>query len=214
MSLEQWKDIFALADTHGFVIASDECYSELYYDEAHPPLGALQAAQLLGRTDYRGLVVFSSLSKRSNAPGLRSGFVAGDAQILKKFLLYRTYHGGAMGLAVQHASIAAWSDEAHVIANRAAYAAKYRAMLPLLPVTLQTRQPEGGFYLWIQLSTDDVQFTQQLLAEQNVLVLPGSLLARECNGINPGKNHVRVALVAPLEECVEAAHRMRTFISK
>jgi len=214
MSLEQWKDIFALADTHGFVIASDECYSELYYDEAHPPLGALQAAQLLGRTDYRGLVVFSSLSKRSNAPGLRSGFVAGDAQILKKFLLYRTYHGGAMGLAVQHASIAAWSDEAHVIANRAAYAAKYRAMLPLLPVTLQTRQPEGGFYLWIQLSTDDVQFTQQLLAEQNVLVLPGSLLARECNGINPGKNHVRVALVAPLAECVEAAHRMRTFISK
>lgn len=208
MRLEEWKELFALSERHGFVIASDECYSELYYDESRPPLGALQAAHLLGRRDYARLVVFSSLSKRSNAPGMRSGFVAGDASVLKSFLLYRTYHGSAMSLAVQRASIAAWSEEAHVRENRRLYAEKYRQVLPMLQAPLETSMPEGGFYLWVRTPLDDCDFARRLHQEYNVLVLPGSYLAREAHGHNPGKNHIRIALVAALEECVQGAARI------
>ena len=212
MDLAQWRELFELSDRHGFVIASDECYSEIYFDEAKPPLGALEAAQRLGRRGFERLVVFSSLSKRSNAPGLRSGFVAGDAALLKPFLLYRTYHGSAMGLAVQRASIAAWNDEAHVRENRRLYAAKFAAALPLLEKTsLGARRPDGGFYLWLRTPIDDAAFARRLYEQYNVLVLPGSFLAREAHGANPGKNHVRIALVAPLEECVEALGRLTAF---
>jgi len=211
MPLEQWRELFALADRHGFVIASDECYSEIYCDEANPPLGALEAAWRLGRRDFRGLVVFSSLSKRSNAPGMRSGFVAGDAELLKPYLLYRTYHGSAMSHAVQRASIAAWNDEAHVRENRRLYAAKFAAVLPLVQERLKTERPAGGFYLWVRTPIDDAEFARALQRDYNVLVLPGSYLAREAHGGNPGRNHVRVALVAPLGDCVEAAQRMTQF---
>ena len=214
MTMEDWRTLFELADAHGFVIASDECYSELYYDESQPPLGGLQAARMLGRARLDRLVVFSSLSKRSNAPGLRSGFVAGDADILRKFLLYRTYHGSAMSPPVQRASIAAWRDEAHVRENRRQYAEKYRAVLPRLRAPLQGTMPEGGFYLWIPTPIDDAEFTRELYREYNVLVLPGSVLARDAHGENPGKNHVRVALVAPLAECIEAVERMGRFAKK
>jgi N-succinyldiaminopimelate aminotransferase len=208
LKLGDWRRLFELADRHGFIIAADECYSELYYDEAQPPLGALQAAQQLGRRGFERVVVFSSLSKRSNAPGMRSGFVAGDAQILKKFLLYRTYHGSAMSLPVQTASIAAWGDEEHVRANRRLYAEKYRAVLPLIEAPLATAMPEGGFYLWVRTPGDDAAFARELQRQYNVLVLPGSFLARDAHGANPGRNHVRVALVAPLAECVDAAQRI------
>ena len=202
VSLEDWKRLFALADRHGFVIASDECYSEIYFHQ--PPVGALQAAFQLGRTGYKNLVVFSSLSKRSNCPGMRSGFAAGDAELLKQFLLYRTYHGSAMSLAVQQASIAAWGDEKHVEENRRLYADKFKAVLPIL----QAPMPDGGFYVWMRTPIDDAEFVRRLHEQQNVLVVPGSFLGREAAGHNPGRNHVRVALVAPLEDCVEAAHRM------
>jgi N-succinyldiaminopimelate aminotransferase len=208
LRLEDWQRLFELSDRHGFVIASDECYSELYYDELQPPLGALQAAQRLGRADFARVVAFSSLSKRSNAPGMRSGFVAGDAQILQRFLLYRTYHGSAMSLPVQQASIAAWGDEEHVRANRRLYAEKYRAVLPLIGAPLSTAMPDGGFYLWVRTPTDDAGFARELQRQYNVLVLPGSFLARDAHGANPGRNHVRIALVAPLAECVEAAQRL------
>ncbi len=211
LPLEEWRELFELSDRHGFVIASDECYSEIYCDEAKPPLGALDAAQRLGRTDFRRLVIFSSLSKRSNAPGMRSGFVAGDVALLKQFLLYRTYHGSAMSVAVQRASIAAWNDEAHVRENRRLYAAKYAAVLPLIQDPLKTERPEGGFYLWIRTPIDDGEFARALQRDYNVLVLPGSFLARDAHGENPGKSHVRVALVAPIEECVEALGRMMQF---
>ena len=208
---EDWKLLFELADRHGFVIASDECYSELYYDELNPPLGALQAAQQLGRAGFERVVAFSSLSKRSNAPGMRSGFVAGDATILKRFLLYRTYHGSAMSLPVQQASIAAWRDEEHVRANRRLYAEKYRAVLPLVAAPLATEMPQGGFYLWVRTPMDDAAFARELQRQYNVLVLPGSYLARDAHGANPGRNHVRIALVAPLDECVEAMQRIGQF---
>jgi len=208
LRLEDWQRLFELSDRHGFVIASDECYSELYYDELNPPLGALQAAQRLGRADCARVVAFSSLSKRSNAPGMRSGFVAGDAQILQRFLLYRTYHGSAMSLPVQQASIAAWGDEEHVRANRGLYAEKYRAVLPLIGAPLSTAMPDGGFYLWVRTPIDDASFARELQRQYNVLVLPGSFLARDAPGANPGRNHVRIALVAPLAECVEAAQRI------
>jgi N-succinyldiaminopimelate aminotransferase len=211
LTLEDWRELFTLADAHDFVIASDECYSELYYDEARPPLGGLQAARALGREGFERLVAFSSLSKRSNAPGLRSGFVAGDAAILRRFLLYRTYHGSAMSPPVQRASIAAWGDEAHVRENRRQYAEKYRAVLPRLQAPLRGYLPEGGFYLWIPTPIDDAEFTRRLYAEYNVLVLPGSVLARDAQSENPGRNHVRVALVAPLAECIEAVERMGRF---
>jgi N-succinyldiaminopimelate aminotransferase len=209
MKLDEWKMLFELSDRHGFVIASDECYSELYYGE--PPLGALEAAHKLGRSAYQRVVAFSSLSKRSNAPGMRSGFVAGDAELLKKFLLYRTYHGSAMSVAVQQASIAAWNDEKHVQENRRMYAEKYRKVLPLIQAPLATEMPDGGFYLWMRTPIDDAEFVRRLHHEYNVLVLPGSYLAREAGGRNPGSNHVRVALVAPLDDCVEAAGRMMDF---
>jgi N-succinyldiaminopimelate aminotransferase len=208
LRIEDWKCLYELQDRHGFVIASDECYSELYYDEAHPPLGALQAAQQLGRAGFPRVVSFSSLSKRSNAPGMRSGFVAGDAAVLQRFLLYRTYHGSAMSLPVQQASIAAWGDEAHVRANRQLYADKYRAVLPLIVAPLSTAMPDGGFYLWMRTPIDDATFARELQRQYNVLVLPGSYLARDAHGANPGRNHVRIALVAPLAECVEAAQRI------
>jgi N-succinyldiaminopimelate aminotransferase len=209
MNLEQWSRLFELSDRHGFVIASDECYSEIYLDQ--PPLGALEAAFKLKRTSYPRLVVFSSLSKRSNCPGMRSGFAAGNAALLKKFLLYRTYHGSAMSLAVQQASIAAWSDEKHVQENRRLYAEKFHAVLPLLKSPLRGQMPKGGFYLWMRTPIDDAEFVRRLHAEYNVLGLPGSYLGREVNGENPGRNHVRLALVAPLDECVEAAGRITQF---
>ena len=208
MPLDEWRRLFELSERHGFVIASDECYSEIYFDV--PPLGALEAARKLGR-GYERLIAFSSLSKRSNAPGMRSGFVAGDAGLIARFLLYRTYHGSAMSLAVQRASVAAWQDEAHVRENRRLYAEKFRAVLPLIRSPLETRMPEGGFYLWIRTPIDDAEFARRLQAEQNVLVLPGSFLARSVQGTNPGARHVRIALVAPLEECLEAAKRIMRF---
>ncbi|MFC4523088.1 succinyldiaminopimelate transaminase [Cupriavidus pinatubonensis] len=213
LSLEDWKQLFALSDEYGFVIASDECYSEIYFDESRAPLGALEAAHKLGR-GFERLVMFSSLSKRSNVPGLRSGFVAGDAALLKKFLLYRTYHGGAMNPAVQTASIAAWNDEAHVRENRAAYVRKFSEVTPMLAEVLDVALPDAGFYLWADVSRtglNDVEFAAQLLAAQNVTVLPGSYLAREADGINPGANRVRMALVATPEECLEGARRIVEF---
>jgi N-succinyldiaminopimelate aminotransferase len=211
MPLEEWRELFELSDRHGFAIASDECYSELYYDESRPPLGALEAAQRLGRAGYARLAVFSSLSKRSSVPGMRSGFVAGDAALLRNFLLYRTYHGSAMSPAVQQASIAAWNDEAHVVENRRLYGEKFRTVLPMLGGRLAAVLPEGGFYLWMRTPVDDVEFARRLHGQYNVLVLPGSYLARTAHGANPGANHVRVALVAPLEECVEAIGRLMQF---
>ena len=211
LGLEDWKRLFALSERHGFIIAADECYSEVYFDQ--PPLGALEAAFKLER-GLKNLVAFSSLSKRSNAPGMRSGFVAGDAAVLEKFRLYRTYHGSAMSLAVQKASIAAWNDEAHVRENRRLYAEKFKAVVPMLRETLQAAMPDGGFYLWLRTPIDDTEFVRRLHHEYNVLVLPGSYLGREVRGENPGRNRIRVALVAPLAECVEAAKRMMEFAAK
>jgi N-succinyldiaminopimelate aminotransferase len=213
MPLSEWEQLFALSDRHGFVIASDECYSEIYFRD-EPPLGALQAAQALGRTGFPRLVALTSLSKRSNVPGMRSGFVAGDAAILKAFLLYRTYHGSAMSQVVQKASIAAWHDEAHVAANRELYRAKFARVTPMLQPVLDVALPDAGFYLWAGVpGGDDVGWALGLLAQQNVTVLPGSLLARPAHGINPGAGRVRLALVAGTEECVEAAQRIVAYCS-
>ena len=208
---DEWRELFALSDRYGFVIASDECYSEIYFDEARPPLGALAAAQAEGRAGYPRLAVFGSLSKRSNAPGLRSGYVAGDAALMKSFLLYRTYHGAAMSPAVAAASIAAWNDEAHVVANRAEYAAKFATLQPVLAPSLPCAMPDAAFYLWAQTPIDDAQFAQRLLAEENVAVVPGSYLARDAGGTNPGRHRVRLALVASREECAEAIERVVAF---
>jgi len=213
LGLDEWKEILTLADRHGFVVASDECYSEIYFDEAAPPLGALQAATELGR-GFERLVVFSSLSKRSNVPGMRSGFVAGDAAILKAFLLYRTYHGGAMNPAVQDASVAAWSDELHVRENRRKYAEKFARVTPLIQTALRVERPEAGFYLWAPTPIADTEFARRLYAERHVTVLPGSFLARESQGVNPGANYVRMALVAETDECLEAARRIVEFTRK
>lgn len=209
LTLEEWQDLFALSDQYGFVIAADECYSEIYFDETHPPLGALEAAEKSGRSDFRRLVVFSSLSKRSNVPGLRSGFVAGDASILKKFLLYRTYHGSAMNPAVQAASTIAWSDEQHVIENRRLYKQKFADAMKILADALPVSMPEAAFYLWIKTPISDTSFCRRLYHEKNVVVLPGSYLAREASGINPGENYIRVALVSSVAECKEALERIR-----
>lgn len=210
MSLDDWKTLFALSDKYGFVIASDECYSEIYFDEANPPIGGLQAAHLLGRSNER-LVMFSSLSKRSNVPGMRSGFVAGDAKILKKFLLYRTYHGCAMAPPVQAASVAAWNDEVHVLDNRNQYRAKFAACTPQIGEVLGTGMPDASFYLWAKTPIADTDFARGLLEHYNVVVLPGSFLAREVQGVNPGANFIRIALVAGLDECLEATRRIREF---
>ncbi|OGB02471.1 MAG: succinyldiaminopimelate transaminase [Burkholderiales bacterium RIFCSPLOWO2_12_FULL_64_99] len=219
MPLEEWERLFALSDRYGFVIASDECYSEIYFREGADaaPLGGLEAAVKLGRTDYKNLIALTSLSKRSNVPGLRSGFVAGDAAIIKSFLLYRTYHGSAMGPAVQRASIAAWNDESHVVENRALYRQKFERVTPILASVMNVALPDAGFYLWAEVPEhicggSDEAFTCELLAQYNVAVLPGSYLAREANGINPGAGRVRMALVAGVDECVEAAERIKAFI--
>ncbi|MGD8477677.1 MAG: succinyldiaminopimelate transaminase [Burkholderiales bacterium] len=214
MPMAEWERLFELSDRHNLVIASDECYSEIYFDEAAPPLGGLQAAHALGRKDFKNLVLFSSLSKRSNVPGMRSGFVAGDAEILEKFLLYRTYHGSAMSPPFQVASIAAWNDEAHVVENRRLYRQKFETVVPLLAEVTEVEMPQAGFYLWLKTPIDDVEFAKHLYQQYNVVVLPGSLLARDAHGSNPGRNRVRIALVATPEECLGAAQRMRECISR
>jgi N-succinyldiaminopimelate aminotransferase len=212
--LETLKKLIALADRHDFVIAADECYSELYFDEATPPPGLLSACVALGRSDFKRCVVFHSLSKRSNLPGLRSGFVAGDAEILKAFLLYRTYHGCAMPVQTQLASIAAWNDEAHVLANRDLYREKFAAVLDILAPVLDVGAPDGGFYLWPKVPMDDARFTRELFESQHVTVVPGSYLSREVDGLNPGAGRVRLALVAPLADCIEAAGRIREYLQQ
>jgi N-succinyldiaminopimelate aminotransferase len=210
MPLAEWERLFALSDRHGFVIASDECYSEIYFrDEA--PLGGLEAAARLGRSDFRRLVAFTSLSKRSNVPGLRSGFVAGDSALIRQFLLYRTYHGSAMSPVVQAASVAAWDDEAHVADNRALYRRKFAEVTPVLAEVLDVRLPDAGFYLWAGVGESDEDFARDLYAQYNVTVLPGSFLARASNGHNPGQGRIRMALVADTAECLEAAHRIAQF---
>jgi N-succinyldiaminopimelate aminotransferase len=216
MPLSEWERLFELSDRHGFVIASDECYSEIYFGD-EPPLGGLEAAARLGRSDFRNLVAFTSLSKRSNVPGMRSGFVAGDARILERFLLYRTYHGSAMSPAVQAASIAAWGDEAHVADNRALYREKFGRVTPLLAQVMDVQLPDAGFYLWAGVrgscGGSDTAFSRELLAQYNVTVLPGSFLARDLPGAgNPGAGRVRMALVADTQECVEAAQRIVDFV--
>jgi len=215
--LDDWRAIFALADRYGFVIASDECYSEIYFDEAVPPIGALQAARQLGRS-FERLVVFSSLSKRSNVPGMRSGFVAGDAALLRKFLLYRTYHGCAMSPAIQAASTAAWLDEGHVIENRRLYREKFDRLGPRLQAALDTQRPDAAFYFWASVGKysplSDTEFARRLYAQYNVVVLPGSFLARESGGINPGAGFVRIALVAPLAECLDAVERIEAMVAR
>jgi N-succinyldiaminopimelate aminotransferase len=210
MPLADWKALFEMSDRYGFVIASDECYSEIYFG-ADQPLGALQAAQQLGRGDYRNLVVFSSLSKRSNVPGMRSGFVAGDAKVIEKFALYRTYHGSAMNPAIQAASIAAWKDETHVAENRRLYEEKFARVIGILKPALPVALPDAGFYLWVRTPIADTAFAQQLYRDYNVAVLPGSYLARAAQGVNPGENFVRLALVANVSETVEAAERIADF---
>jgi len=214
MTLVEWKDLFELSDRYGFVIAADECYSEIYFEEKRPPLGALQAAQQCGRAGYPRLVMFSSLSKRSNVPGMRSGFVAGDAAILKQFLLYRTYQGCAMSPPIQAASAAAWQEESHVVENRRLYREKFEQSTAILRRTTEVGMPDAAFYLWLDTLGDDAEFTRRLYREQNVLVLPGSYLAREARGVNPGKNFVRIALVASTQECTDAAHRIAAVFRK
>ncbi|MCA3238952.1 MAG: succinyldiaminopimelate transaminase [Curvibacter sp.] len=211
MPLDEWEKLFELSDRYGFVIASDECYSEIYFRE-QPPLGGLEAAAKLGRTDFRRLIALTSLSKRSNVPGMRSGFVAGDARIIKDFLLYRTYHGSAMSHVVQMASIAAWNDETHVVENRNLYRQKFAAVTPLLAPVLDVALPDAAFYLWAGVGGSDTDFARDLYALYNVVVLPGSYLAREACGINPGAGRVRMALVAETAECVEAAERIVQFV--
>ena len=212
LTLDDWRALFALSDRHGFVIVSDECYSEIFFDDAAPPLGGLGAAVALGRTDFQRLVVLGSLSKRSNCPGMRSGLIAGDATIIERFLLYRTYHGCAMSPTVQAASVAAWTDESHVVENRRMYREKFDAVLEVLAPAMPVQRPDGGFYLWLETPGADTDFARDLYREQAVTMLPGSYLAREAHGINPGLGRVRAALVAPVAECVEAATRLAAFV--
>ena len=213
ISLEAMKTLLHLADKHDFIIASDECYSEIYPDEDNSPLGLLEVAAQIGNGDYKRCVVFHSLSKRSNAPGLRSGFIAGDADILTKFLLYRTYHGCAMSLPTQMASIAAWNDEQHVIENRGLYRQKFAAVLDILMPIMDVKPSDASFYLWAGTEVNDEIFTRDIYAQQHLNVIPGSYLSRSVDGINPGENRVRLALVATLEECVEGANRIKSFLN-
>jgi N-succinyldiaminopimelate aminotransferase len=208
----EWEFLFAMSDRHGFTLVADECYSEIYFDESAPPLGALAAAHRLGREGFPRLVVMGSLSKRSNAPGLRSGFAAGDAEVLAKFLLYRTYHGSAMSNTVQLASIAAWNDEAHVAANRRLYREKFAAFFDLVNPALPLERPEAAFYYWAAVPGDDETFTRELYAATHVTVLPGSYLSREAHGTNPGRGRVRIALVSTVEEAAEAGRRIAAFV--
>lgn len=211
LQIEDWQRLFELSDQYDFVVAADECYSEIYFDEAQPPVGSLQAAVRLGRSDFRRLVSFSSLSKRSSLPGLRSGYVAGDAALLERFLLYRTYHGSAMSRVVADASICAWNDEAHVRENRRLYREKFEAVMPILGPALGVEHPQAAFFLWAPTPVDDTVFVRDLYAATGVTALPGSYLAREAHGINPGRNRIRIALVASKENCIEAAHRIAEF---
>ena len=212
MPLSEWEKLFALSDRHGFVIASDECYSEIYFRE-EPPLGGMEAAAKLGRSDFKNLISLTSLSKRSNVPGMRSGFAAGDAALIKQFLLYRTYHGSAMSPVVQSASIAAWNDEDHVVENRRMYRDKFAQVTPILTDVLEVALPDAAFYLWAGVRGSDTDFARDLLAQYNVTVLPGSYLARDAHGSNPGAGRIRMALVAETAECVEAARRIAEFVN-
>jgi N-succinyldiaminopimelate aminotransferase len=212
MSATDFETVLTLAEKYDFVIASDECYSELYDDEANPPVGLLDVAYKMGNRDFKHCMVFHSLSKRSNCAGLRSGFVAGDAEILKNYFSYRTYHGCAMSLPTQYASIAAWQDEVHVIENRRLYREKFATFVEILKDVCEIQKPPASFYIWLKTSISDTDFTQQLFAQENVTVLAGSFLSREFAGANPAVNHVRIALVAPLVECIEAANRIKNFI--
>ncbi len=207
-----YAQLLELAERYDFVIASDECYSEIYFDEDAPPVGLLEVAHDLGVRDYRRCLAFHSLSKRSNLPGLRSGFVAGDAELLGRYLEYRTYQGSALPPPTQRASIAAWNDEAHVRENRRLYREKFAAVLEVLAPVLKVTRPDASFYLWPETPQDDTTFTRELYRQENVLVLPGSYLSREADGINPGHRRVRLALVASLAECVEGARRIRNFV--
>jgi len=211
MTLDEWRALFELSDKYGFVIASDECYSEIYLDTAQPPLGSLEAAQALGRSDYRNLIASGSLSKRSNVPGMRSGYVCGDADIMKALGRYRTYHGSAMSPAIQAASITAWKDEAHVIENRRLYKEKFNLFFDIVNPVLPLRMPVASFYFWAPTPVADTEFARRLFAEQHITVLPGSFLGREAHGINPGSNYARLALVHSLDDCADAAHRIAEF---
>jgi N-succinyldiaminopimelate aminotransferase len=211
IGIETLQKLINLAEKYDFVIASDECYSEIYFDEEQPPAGLLQAASLMGNSEFKRCVVFHSLSKRSNAPGLRSGFVAGDAALIEPFFRYRTYHGCAMPTQIQAASIRAWGDESHVEENRTLYRQKFSAVLDILKDTLDIQQPDAGFYLWPKTPISDTAFSRNLYEQQNVTVVPGSYLSREVNGYNPGNQRIRLALVAPLDECIDAAQRIKTF---
>jgi N-succinyldiaminopimelate aminotransferase len=208
------QGLIELAERHDFVIACDECYSEIYADESDPPAGLLGAAARMGNTNYHRCLVFHSLSKRSNAPGMRSGFVAGDARLISQFARYRTYHGCSMPLPIQAASLAAWRDEAHVQQNRRLYREKFHAVMEILSPVIEIERPPGGFYLWPRTPIDDQSFARELYAQQNVIVLPGSYLSRECEGRDPGRDHVRIALVVPLDVCIEAAGRIRTYLER
>lgn len=212
LSKQQLINLIKLSQKHDFIIASDECYSEIYFDENNPPTGLLEAAEECGNTDFSNCMVFHSLSKRSNLPGMRSGFVAGDAKLIKAYLLYRTYHGCAMPPVHQVASIEAWSDESHVKQNRALYTKKFEAVIDILKPVIKLSLPDAAFYLWLNTPIDDETFAKDLFSQQNVTVLPGSYLSRESDGINPGKNHVRLALVASFDECVTAAERIKQYI--
>ena len=212
LPLEYLRHALALADRHGFIIAADECYTEIYLDERCPPPGLLEACLAAGHDRFQRCVVFHSLSKRSSVPGLRSGFVCGDPQIISRFLLYRTYHGSAMAVPTQLASITAWEDDEHAVRNRRLYQEKFERVLPILASCLEVEKPEGAFYLWPDVHTDDERFVRDLYASQAVTVLPGSYLARPALADNPGAGRVRISLVPPLQQCIEAAGRIREFL--